>query len=416
MKSGRLVIIFTFSFLKIFSQESDTSYIQKHIEHYPFIIQDSPAKLFTIRQTNEDYLSFYRYSANLLNKNFSPLVSYSIQASACFLAFTTWTHEEAHRSVLTSKGIGAYIEPFELSNFDGYVSGVTDATLQNLRDTDFPTFIRLYTAGFELDYMLAKHEETIFSFENDETKNVIIEYLMRKGMLVQYFVTGLLKIDIDGAEEPDELQRDIVGNDFYGAVRHLHRPNMAFQRYTRYNDLTSTEVSYMKKVGSRTFLNLINANIIGIRNFSISENSRINFGLGHCMGPFGDYIDEWFWFKYQNTIKISAYLREYENENYWFPACGVSLNDFQIGKRFLTTLSGHFWDEPNNLSFTENTGKTGGAIDVTCRYKIFANQKTNLKNISFDCGLTLKSYGFLPEEMYIDKHFGFRLGASFYFQ
>jgi len=89
----------------------------------------------------------------------------------------------------------------------------------------------------------------------------------RNGPTVFPSYCSFFKRDTDGAEEANELERDIVGNDLYGAIRHLHRPTMEYRRYTRYSDLTDEEHRYLQRVQWRTFFNLANANLVGIKNF-----------------------------------------------------------------------------------------------------------------------------------------------------
>ncbi len=128
-------------------------------------------------------------------------------------------------------------------------------------------------------------------------ENMKWEYWIRKGGILQYYVTGLFDFDIDLEEEENELERDIVGYDTYGQARHLHRPNMDFQRYTRYDEMTSEEKRYVDRIGWRSLLNLANPMIIGKRNFAITDNIKINGGLGYTMSPFGDFIDETIYLK-----------------------------------------------------------------------------------------------------------------------
>ena len=251
---------------------------------YPFIIRDSPARLFTMRQFNQDYLSAYRLLFDLTGENLSPTINYILQIGTCLFAFETMTHEEGHRSILVSQDIGSVTQPFLFSKRGGYVAGVTDQTLENLRDNKFPTFIRLHTAGFESDYMLATREETLLSFQEESYKNLLVAYWFRKAALVGYFMEGWIKYNTDDQEEANELERDIVGNDLYGVIRHLYRPDMEYKRYTRYSDLTDEELRYLKRVEWRSFLNLANGNLIGMKNFKLSQNIKGNVGLGHCMG------------------------------------------------------------------------------------------------------------------------------------
>ena len=383
---------------------------------YPFILRDSPARLFTMRQFDQDYLSGFRLFSDMLNKNLSPALSYVIQGAFGILFFHTMTHEEGHRSILVGEDIGSVSHPFPFAERSGYVDGVTDAILQNLRDTKFPTFIRLHTAGFESDYMLATREETLMSLGDDSYRVLVVDYLLRKFALVRYFTEGIFRHDTDGPEETNELQRDIVGNDLYGVIRHLFRPAMAYTRYTRYADLTDQELGYLHRVEVRTFLNLANANIIGMGNFRLSDDLRVNVGLGHCMGPFGDFIDEKIWLVYKGKVKLNAYLREFENLDHWFFGAGVGINDYPVAKHVDVSVMVHYWNQPLNLSFTEQNGRSGGAVDVTGRYKLFLRPDSRLKYLSFDVNLIYKSAGFLPEEIALGEHFGVGFGVSLGFR
>ncbi len=384
---------------------------QKNV--YSFIIQDSPARLFTMRQFDEDYLSGYRLYSKMMGDFFSPRLNFWIQAFTNFAVFIPMTHEEGHRSILASKNIGSISQPFFLSKRGGYIAGVTDNSLIKLRDRDFPDFARLYTSGLESDYMLTHREESLFAFDREKVRTLAVEYLMRKAMILQYYLMGFVKYDVDGKEETDELHRDIVGNDVYGIVRHLHRPSMTFQRYTRYADLTGEETDYIRKMGYRSLLNLLNLNIIGIQNIRLSRNLSINLGMGHTMCPFGDFIDVNLWIKYKKKLMIEAYLRKFQNRVNGFPGGGIGVKDYSLTDNFLSSVNIHFWDQPANLSFDDSKAKFGGAVEWVGKYFFQTRQKKQLKGISVDLGLIYKTAGFLPEEVKLQKHFGIRLGTSF---
>ncbi len=410
MKKITILLLTIFSAASLAAQDAKVS--GEGGKSYPFILRDSPARLFTIRQFDEDYLSGYRLFSDLLARNLNPILSYAIQGACVILFFHTTTHEEGHRSILVGEDIGSVSHPFPFSERGGYVDGVTDATLRNLRDTQFPTFIRLHTAGFESDYMLSAREETLMSLGEESYKNLVVDYLLRKFGIIRYFTEGWFKYNTDGPEEANELERDIVGNDLYGVIRHLFRPTMEYKRYTRYADLTDQELRYLHRVEGRTFLNLANANVIGVNNFRLSPALRVNIGLGHSMGPFGDFIDENIWLLYGGKVKIKAYLREFENLSHWFFGAGVGINGFPVAKHVDVSAMVHYWNQPLNLSFTEENGRTGGAIDVTGRYKLFLSHDSWVRYLSLDLGLIYKSFGFLPEEIELDEHFGVRVGMS----
>ena len=379
---------------------------------YPFIVIDSPPHFFTMRQVDQDYLSGYRLFARETNEHLKPAVSFLVQGVASVLLLKTMTHEEAHSTILTGEGIDSDARSFLFMTRHGYVDGVTDAALKNLRDTKFPTFIRLHTAGFESDYMLATREETLLSFEDEMFKNVAVDYLLRKAALLIYFTEGIFKRDSDGAEEADELDRDVVGNDLYGVIRHLHRPTMEYHRYTRFADLTDEEHQYLERVQWRTFLNLANANVIGIRNFRLTDQLTANVGLGHCMGPFGDFIDEKVWLDYRQKWNVTGYLRQFENRDHWFFGAGGGIVHYPLAQHLSLSAEVHYWNQPVDLSFNTAAGKSGGAVDVSGSYQFFSRQKSALRSLSLDVGMVGKTAGFLPEEIVLDSHLGFRFGLT----
>ena len=412
MKYIFLVIIFTSFYSKISATDNDTccSIKQQNTKIiYPIIIQDSPSTLFTMRQSNNNYLSAYRLFARGCNKAIeNEYIVDIIQLTITSLFFMPLTHEEGHRSILTANNIGSISQPYFNGDGAAYVKGVTDQTLQNLRDNNLPTYIRLHTAGLESDYMLTKRVETICSFEQDEFKNLDWEYWIRKFSIMQYYSSGLFKYEVDLDEEKDELERDIVGHDLYGAARHLYRPTMKFYRYTNYVDLTSEEQGFIRRIGYRSFLNLLNPLIIGVRNFKLSNTTKINIGMGYTMSPFGDFIDENVWVKYR-ALNIGFYARQFQNRNNWFNGFGLSVNDYTFKDRLSLSIATHFWQQPVDYDFNTSESFIGGAIDVDVKYW-FALKDNN--GISLDLGMIYKTKGFLPEELYLKEHFGIRIGTS----
>jgi len=404
-----ILIIFLLPIVQVFGQK-DTII---DYTYYSFIIQDSPSQLFTMRQINQSYLSGYRLLAKeLYSVSKNDNVAYLIQTGLQAVFFLPFTHEEGHRSILTVNNIGSVSQPYFNKYGAAYVKGVTDQTLQNLRDNDLPTYIRLHSGGLESDYMLTNRMETIGSFEDDNFKNYSVEYLFRKIGILQYYLSGLFGFNIKLKEEENELERDIVGYDTYGAARHLYRPDMDFYRYTKYSDLTSNEKKYVHRMGYRSLLNLLNPLLIGKSNFKVSENLKINVGMGYTMAPFGDFIDENIWVKY-NNLNIHGYARQYQNRENWFHGFGITLHNFPVHKRIYTNLAGHFWNQPSNYAFNTTESFNGGAIDVDLKYFFFNNRDKWLNAFSIDLGLIYKTEGFLPEELYFNKHFGLRIGTTF---
>ncbi len=381
-------------------------------KEYAFIMADSPGRLSSMRQSDQNYLSIYRMSARLLNDIVGLKTSALVQAIAGIITYPI-THEEGHRAILTHEGVGSTSQPFFDLRGVAYVNGVTDQALINLRDAKLPVFIRLHTAGVESDYALAVRENSLMSWGMESLDVLWIEYFFRKTMTVSYYASGLLKSDAGIKEESDELKRDIVGHDIYGAIRHLHRPGMEYYRYTDYGDLTSEERRFANRVGWRSLLNLIDPMLLHKAGFTLGNGNRVNFMAGYGMAPFGDYIDEHFWFA-SKKIHMHAYLRQYENRSTWFPAMGADFANIRLAGNLYADLALHGWMQPEKLDFRTSSAAAGGAVDVSCKYRFMSGRRKGA-GISVNAGIVAKTSGFLQEEAALDEHVGFNIGASLLF-
>lgn len=133
--------------------------------------------------------------------------------------------------------------------------------------------------------------------------------------------------------------------------------------------------------------------------------------MGYTMSPFGDFIDENIWLKYK-SFNFAFYARQFQNKENWFNGFGISLIDYQPFDKLSASISGHFWQQPVNFDFNTSDHFTGGALDMDLKYFFFSKRDIWLNGFSFDLGLIYKTKGFLPEEMYLDKHFGIRIGTT----
>jgi len=147
------------------------------------------------------------------------------------------THEEWHRSILTNQGIGSISQPFFNLKGAAYVRGVTDNTLKGFRNNDLTSFIRMYTAGIESDYMMARRSEQLAACNMDTVSILYPDFIMRVLMTSGY---EELAVFYEGAEkrmnfsdifiqniqkEDDELERDIVGMNTFGAIHWIFYPD-----------------------------------------------------------------------------------------------------------------------------------------------------------------------------------------------
>jgi len=381
---------------------------------YKFLLQDDPAQLFTMQQVTQNYLAGY----GLLSRGlYSTVKNDKVADILCFglssFFFMPFTHEEGHRSILTARNIGSVSQPYFNKNGFAYVKGVHDETLQHFRDNDLPSYIRLHTAGLESDYLLTKRVETIGAFAFDDFRYYRWEYLIRKLTLAQYYLSGLLKAEIDEPEEENELERDIVGYDTYGAARHLFRPAMEFHRYTTYSELTGEERKFIKRSGYRSLLNALHPLVAGRENFAYKDNITWSAGAGYTMAPFGDFIDETFWASYKKKYNVMLYLRQFQNYDAWFPAVGAGLIRYQPIERLSIDCSGHFWRQPENFAFRTSSAFSGGAFDLDLSwFMLYEGDDAVKRGASVDLGFLYKTDGFMPEIMFLEEQFVFRIGTT----
>jgi len=381
---------------------------------YEFNIYDG-SESYTMNQFTRNYLSSYRiYSRTLDELIPNKKVSRGVKLLTIMLFGQPFTHEEGHRSVLTHKGIGSISQPFFNSNGAAYVKGVRDFELMNLRNNDLSNYIRLHTAGLESDHQISNNIEELVFFEEESINVVREEYLLRKLGLIFYHSTSLIpSMSPDLKEEENELKRDIVGHDIWGMVRHLHRPNMPFYRYTSFDDLTSEEKKYSRNLAWKSFSNLLSPMLFGKTSFNLNSNLKGNFSIGHDLSPFGDYFEQNFFLFYKKKYKLIFYFREFMNQNNTYLATGIKLYNHKLFNKFTTSLGFDIWNQPDNLLFTTNKGKVGGNGFFKLKYSAFQNESSFIKNVGIFSEFFYKSEGFLPNYASLESDFGIRFGLYF---
>ncbi len=323
------------------------------------------------------------------------------------------THEEGHRSVLSNLNIGAISQPIFDKNGVAKVIGVTDETLKNLRNNDLPNYIRLHTAGLESDFAYLNSLNAKIVFEEEEIKIVKGDLLARNIGVIGYYLTSLFytKFSLDEFEKP-ELERDIVGHDIWGMVRHLHRPDDPdFHRYTTFSELTSPEKKYARRMAWFSLANLINPNLYGFNNFTLKNGNKIGFNVGYSLAPFGDFFRQTIYYLVpEKDLKMSFYLSEYFNKNRFFWGSGLQLHNYKLSDKWLVNSSLDVWSQPENLSFTTRESNFGAGFSFSGAYKFFQNEKHSL---FLNVGFSAKTKGFLPENMALDGNFRMRTGIIY---
>lgn len=384
-------------------------------KYYKVNISDGKGYLSTMNQSNDLMLNALRIIGEEINYNNLSHKEKLIYFAAG-LTFTGFlgqaiTHEEGHRSVLTELGIGSVSKSFFDKNLVAKVAGVTNASLINLRDNDFPNYIRLHTAGLESDYSYLKKTDAILNFNEEEKQILFPDYLMRKLGVEFYFLSYLFPSSDDIKElDETELKRDVVGHDLFGMIRHLHRPTMEFYRYTNSKDLTTDEKSYAKRMGYLSLLNFINPNLWMSEGYEISDNLKVNYSVNYSLAPFGDFVEQNAYLEISKRYKINPYFRQYFNKSNTFFAGGVNFHNYTFhDNKLLLNSSIDFWNQPKNLDFRSNENNFGFGLKSEIAMR-FARWDQQNKSAYFNIGVSYKSAGFIPEAPSLKEDFRIHLG------
>ena len=395
--------------------------INAQIKYYNFNFYEGNGYYFTMNQSNDLMLNGIRLMGKtVLQTDLTPkqkrIYANSLGLFTGFIG-QALTHEEGHRSVLSELDIGSINKPIIDKNLVAKVTGVKDATLINLRNTDLPNYIRLHTAGLESDYTYLKKSDAFFNYDEEKYNVLYMDYLTRQFSTINYYLTNLymhkqtsLTIREKGIAEEN---RDIVGHDLFGMVRHLHRPTMDFYRYTEWIDLTPKEQSYAKRMGFMSLLNLLNPNIFRLGNFNLSKSIKGNFSINYSLSPFGDFTEQNAFLTIKNKYKINPYFRQYFNKSYTFLAGGINLHNYVFNKeKVILNASIDFWQQPKNLNFNTKDAQVGIGLKSEFGMRL-SNWDANSKSTYFNLGFSYKTIGFIPETPSLKEDFRIHLGVIY---
>ncbi len=372
---------------------------------YRIDISDGTNNLFTMNQFNNLILNGYRIGFGQIDykkitKKEKIIISSSQMLISGLLALPL-THEEGHRSVLTEEQIGSLSSPFSNSKGVAQVTGVTDVLLQNLRETKLPNYIRLHSAGLESDFDYLKKSDALLNFNEEEHNVLYNDYFIRKLSVSMYYLTTLFQNKVSLKEsETHELKKDIVGHDIFGMIRHLHRPDMEFKRYTEWSDLTNKEKNYGRRIGLMSLFNYVNPNLWRKSSYKLSQNIDFNFSVNYSLAPFGDFIEQNAYIYVNKIWKINPFIRQYFNKKNAFWASGINLYNFALYKNLLLNSSFEAWQQPKNQSFTSSESDFGMGLKIEIAYDFLEIKKNK---IFFNLGLNHKTKGFIPTSPSLNK-------------
>lgn len=406
---------------------------------YDFSLFDGTLDSFTMRQMNENYMSAQRIVVDSVNELCDGKIFLKTKVSDLInfvwpFFFYPMTHEEGHRSILTANHIGSISQPFFNSHGTAYVKGVTNQTLIDFRNSDKPSFVRMYLGGMESDYLMARQGEKMAAFGFDKREVLYTDFLIRLFSIAGYLECGMLYDDSNNSpiakwmwetffhlkEEENEFDRDICGLDVFGAIRALFNDNYEFKRYVTPDIFSDEEMNFaVYRMGLRSILNFLNPFLLQKEIFKVTDNFFMTGNMGYSMVPFGDSIEENLYFQYKglslSDLNFYFYARQYENYKNWFQAYGLELYEFNPLSWLSITTGAHLWWQPKDLSFYSTEAFVGGAFEVKTRFMLpssFERKTRFAKNAGLTLGALYKTAGYMPGIEQHKSHFRVNLGLS----
>jgi hypothetical protein len=341
-----------------------------------------------------------------------------------------WLHEEFHRAVLSSRGIGSRNDVYDLNvGADAIsVSHVRDEDLIRLKRDHPADQVRLQEAGIEGELMLTRRLEKDHFFGHSNAWHLPVYWLVKIGTW-GYLASGATNdadVDTDNMnrkEGADVARRDFTGHDFNGWVYDLFRPDepytargthpsgVGINRYRKSTDLTPEERAFLHRQGRWSLINFLDPNLVDFDGADLRVAGRtltVNANAAHFLTSFGYTIDANVFLRDDARHKLFITLHDYVNGERNFPGVEVEWLDHAVivrGRQFTVTPRVGVWLQPANQRFRDTDASAGGlaslrvATPVRGRFGSFVELET-------------KSAGWVAGNVHLDPATAVRFGLT----
>lgn len=349
--------------------------------------------------------------------------------------FAGWTHEEAHRAVLSRREIYSrddiYRNPFASMVS---VSHVRDEDLARLKDQHPADMVRLAEVGGEAQM------ETVFRMRKADffggwpSKYDLVDWWINLGS-VAYYVWLCSDDEVDRITEEETLKedadvskRDIVGGDYLSWVYDLLRPDEAYfaglrgrphpsgvgvDRYIQPSELTGDELDYLRLQGRLIFLNLLSPQMVGLDRFSganpiTGEPLSWNVAVTHHLTSFGTATGLHLFARQGKTNLAFTYNSYIARHSYW-PGLSAELVGYPIeigGRAFTVSAAASAWLQPCGQRFAATEGQAGFGVAVSAASPL-------TRHLEWYAECNGKSEGWMAGNVYLEPALQVRAGIRF---
>ena len=343
-----------------------------------------------------------------------------------------WLHEEFHRNTMTRRGIASYNNFWEFQGVtdfypNTYVSRVKDEDLIQFKVKYPAEIVRMNSAGIEAEYLLLQGLQKD-NFFHGAKYPAIAAFILATDHATGY-VRGASSESFDKyaneelqTEGPDISKRDFTGHDFAAWVYDLYKPHEPYEargvhpsgsgirRYIKSSDYTPEMLTYIKRMGSRQYLNFASPHLLGISRIKLSKDIAFNIALRHYLTSFGDDLGGDLFLKIKDK-NILLTWHGYQNKDHFFPGVEAQLLDLPLkvsSKTLPLTLRTMLWLQPQDQQFYTDKGQAGGLIYAQLRSPKGKTWQPYLE-------VEGKTQGWVAGNPFLDANFTVRAGVSAYF-
>lgn len=330
-----------------------------------------------------------------------------------------WGHEEFHRTVLGVAGISSKNGNWLFSRWDGTVYGISDETLDELKNENPGQLLYAYTSGVQYEILL-NQRITLEDFYNKRSLYKSSLLLYNAHYVYNYFNfstsphSDSVKIIAPPHESPNPAERDFAGADLTSWAYDMFNPDIPFtsrdgfpngegvNRRVGFSDLSPEAQKYLLDQKKLSLLNFLNPAIFFINRININPDFSFNFFAQYSPTHFGNNISFFVPFRLKKlNFLLSA--DNYRNRSVNGMGLGAGLFDLPLGEKLEADFSLNYWEQP--VSFWNNEKKAGGAVSIKTKYRI-------TDYLSGYAGVTGKTEGWIMGNPYLEENFSFQLGLS----
>ena len=342
----------------------------------------------------------------------------------------TWQHEEGHRAVLGLEGFSSRNGVYRFRPFSSVVavSDVRDDDLRALKSRDPGGFVRLSTAGMEMNLELVSSLEKTQLFYRTRAWHGFLFW--------QSYLTSTLYLatcasdrgdritsEEEAREGADVAARDAVGLDCNAWVydlfrrdealdaRGVHPSGVGVRRYRKRSDLTDAERGYQRQQLALSFLNFLDPALLGLDWFSFElgerrQQLRVNGRLRHMPAPFGQTVNLEAYGQYRD-YNLAVGLQGGLNRDQFFPGLNVELHrfplDLVIGKPVTVSARASLWVQPGEQRFQDASYRPGALGSLRLAYSFMPAFEPYVE-------VEGKSAGWVPGNVWLRPNASFRVG------